>query len=45
MTPEENALKIRHNHYNFEDPKSGSSKTIFFVIAICVLVVFVTFFA
>jgi len=45
MTREENALKIRHNHYNFEDPKSGSSKAIFIIAAISVLVVFITFFA
>jgi len=45
MTREENALKIRHNHYNFEDPKSGSSKLIFIVVAISALVILVTFFA
>jgi len=45
MTREENALKIRHHHYNFEDPKSGASKAIFIVVAISVLVIFVTFFA
>jgi len=37
MTREENALKIRHNHYNFEDPKSGSSKAIFIVVIIFVV--------
>jgi len=45
MTREENALKIRHNHYNFEDTKSGPSKVIFIVVAISVLVIFVTFFS
>jgi len=45
MTREENALKIRHNHYNFEDPKTGPSKAIIILVAISVLVVFVTFFA
>jgi len=45
MTREENALKIRHNHYNFEDPKTGASKAIFIIVAISALVIFVTFFA
>jgi len=44
MTREENALKIRHNPYNFEDSKSGSSKVIFIIVTISVLVIFVNFF-
>jgi len=43
MTREENALKIRHNHYNFEDPKSGSAKAIFIIVAISAIVIFITF--
>ena len=45
MTREENALKIRHNHYNFEDPKSGSSKVIFIVVALSALAIFITYFS
>ncbi len=45
MTREENALKIRHNHYNFDDPKSGSSKLIFIKVANSVLAIFITYFS
>ncbi len=44
MTREENALKVRLNHSNFEDPKSGSSKAIFIMVDISALVIFVTFY-
>ncbi len=45
MTREETSLKLRHNHYNFEDDNSGSSKTVFIVLAISALVVFFTLFS
>jgi|GEM_PF-1989332 len=38
MSRKENALTIRHNHYNLEDPKRGSSKVIFIVVLlVCLL--------
>ena len=45
MTREETALKLRHKHYNFEDDNNGSPKIIFIILAISVLVIFITFFA
>ncbi len=45
MTREENALKLRHKHYNFKDDNNGSSKIIFIVLAVCVLGAFFALFS
>ena len=44
MTREENALKLRHKHYNFKDSNNGSTKVIFIIGTISILFILLTLF-
>lgn len=37
MNREETALKIRHNHYNFENKKNNTKTTLIFVLVIALI--------
>jgi len=45
MTREENALKLRHNHYNFKETNNRSTRTIFILVGISVIFIFLAVFS